>query len=72
MVNKRNFFGTPEAAQQLGMGLKALQVWVWRHPAYRPSERISDDMLWSAEDIDRVRQARQRTAKHGNRRKETI
>jgi hypothetical protein len=72
MIHERNFYGTPEAAQQLGMGLHALQVWVWRHPEYRPSGRISDDMLWTVEDIQRVREARQRTAKHGNRKSSVV
>ncbi len=59
MSNERNFFGTPEVAQQLGIGLKALQMWLSRHPEYRPTLRISgDDLLWSIEEIERVKEAR--------------
>lgn len=70
MNNERSFYGTTEAAEQLGIGFSALQMWLSRHPEYRPVRRFSgDDLLWLPDDIDRVREARQRTAKHGNRRK---
>ena len=75
MTDERNFYGSTEAAELLGLNLNALQAWLSRHPEYRPARRFSgDDLLWTVEDIDRVREARQRTAKHGNRRKakETI
>lgn len=71
MVNERNFYGTPEVAAQLGIGLKTLQAWVHRHPEHRPTGRISDDMLWTVEEIERVIEARSRTAKHGNRKAKT-
>lgn len=70
MIDEHNVYGTPEAAQQLGIKTNTLQAWIYRNPEFRPTRRFSgDDLLWTVEDIDRVRQARQRTAKHGNRRK---
>lgn len=70
MIDERSFYGTPEAAQLLGLETNTLQMWVHRHPEYRPQRRFSgDDLLWTAEDIEKVRQARARTAKHGTRRK---
>lgn len=71
MSDDLEFYGTAEAAQQLNIKHNTLQAWLSRHPEYRPSRRISgDDLLWLPEDIERVRQAREKTAKHG-RRKET-
>ena len=68
MSYERNFYGTLEAAEQLCIEANALKVWLSRHPEYRPQRRFSgDDLLWLPEDIDRVREARQRTKKHGNR-----
>lgn len=68
MTDERDFFGSREAAQQLEMGLNALQAWLYRHPEFRPTSRISgDDLLWTSADIERVKNARQRTKKHGNR-----
>lgn len=74
MIDERSFYGTPEAAQLLGLETNTLQMWVHRHPEYRPARRFSgDDLLWTAEDIQRVREARQAKAKHGNRKaKEAI
>ena len=70
MSYERNFYGTPEAAEQLCIEANALKVWLSRHPEYRPTQRFSgDDLLWLPEDIERVREARPRTAKHGNRSK---
>lgn len=68
MTDGSDFYGSREVAQQLDMQLNALQAWLYRHPEYRPMRRISgDDLLWSAEDIARVREARKKTAKHGRR-----
>jgi hypothetical protein len=73
MTYEVNFYGSTEVAQQLGIELNALQAWLHRHPEYRPQRRFSgDDLLWTPEDIDRVRQARQRTAKHGNRKSNVV
>lgn len=61
MVYDKDFYGTAEVAQELGIGLKALQVWLHRHPEYRPDRRFNgDDMLWNHQDVERVRQARER------------
>lgn len=63
-------YDSRQVATQIGITLSALQVWLMRHPDHRPQRRISgDDLLWTAEDVERVRQARQRTAKYGTRRK---
>ena len=67
MDNEPNVYGTREAGEQLGLQITALRMWLQRHPEYRPKRRISgDDLLWSAEDIERVRQARA-TIKQGQR-----
>lgn len=68
MSNVRDFYGTPEVADQIGINLKALQMWLSRNPDFRPMRRFSgDDLLWTPEEIERVKNARQRTKKHGNR-----
>ncbi len=68
MIHERDFYGSAEAAQKLGIELHSLQVWIHRHPEYRPNRRINkDDLIWSVEDIERVKVARAAKAKHGNR-----
>lgn len=70
MLNEVQVFGSNQVAQELGTSYHALLMWLNRHPEYRPVGRFSgDDLLWTVEDIEKVRQARQRTAKHGTRRK---
>ena len=46
-------FDSRQAATQIGITSKALRVWLV--------------LLWTPEDIERVRQARQAKAKYGNR-----
>ena len=59
MANKRSFYGSREVAESLGIRLVTLQMWLSRNPEYRPRQRISgDDLLWSEEDIERVKLAR--------------
>ena len=59
MSDEQNFYGSQEAGEQLGLKKPALRAWLTRHPEYRPKRRISgDDLLWTREDIERVRQAR--------------
>lgn len=61
MIDDIKIYGTPEAAQQLGIALNTLQVWIHRNPEYRPKRRFSgDDLLWTVEDIERVKAARER------------
>lgn len=61
-------YDSRQAAAQIGITLTNLQVWLMRHPEYRPQRRISgDDLLWLPEDVERVKQARERTKKHGQR-----
>ncbi len=70
-MNNFNIYGSRQAAEQIGITLNNLQMWLARHPEYRPKQRISgDDLLWLPQDIERVKEARQRTAKHGNRKPE--
>ena len=67
MSDERNFYGSQEAGEQLGLKKPALRQWLMRHTEYRPTRRISgDDLLWTREDIERVRQARA-TIKQGQR-----
>lgn len=67
-MNNVNIYGSRQAAEQIGITLNNLQMWLTRHPEYRPTQRISgDDLLWMPEDIERVRVARSAKAKHGNR-----
>lgn len=59
MGNEVNVFDSRQVATQLEMSLDALQMWLSRNPEYRPKRRFSgDDLLWTAEDIERVREAR--------------
>ena len=70
MINEVKVYDSNQVAQELGTSYNALHMWLSRHPEYRPVRRFSgDDLLWTVEDVDRVRQARRRTAKHGNRHK---
>lgn len=51
--------GSKEAAQQLGISHSALKSYLYRYPHLRPATRFSgDDLLWSDEDIERLRQHR--------------
>lgn len=68
-----NAYDSRHAATQIGITLTNLQVWLARHPEYRPQRRISgDDLLWTDEDIERVKEARLGTVKHGRRKEERI
>lgn len=52
---------TSEVVPELGIGHKALITYLYRHPEYRPPERLPNgDYLWSDEDIQRVAEARER------------
>lgn len=56
-------YTTPQVAEQLGITPEALGNWLKRNPDYRPTRRIGFNLLWTAEEIDRVRQGRAETSK---------
>lgn len=68
MSDKRDFFGTAEAAKRLGIKHNTLTAWLTRNPLYRPETRFNtDDLLWTSEDVQRVKEARKKNARHGRR-----
>lgn len=70
MTDKLQVYGSAQAAAQIGITLDNLQVWLRRHPEYRPANRISgDDLLWTPEDIEKVKQER---AKPGKGRRKAV
>ena len=73
MSDEQNFYGSQEAGEQLGLKKPALRAWLTRHPEYRPKRRISgDDLLWTREDIERVRQRGDRKRHQPDKQQEQI
>ena len=64
MFDVNGIYDSKQAAQELDTNRDALLKWLSRTPEYRPKRRFSgDDMLWTSEDIERVKEARQKRRK---------
>ncbi len=59
MSDDLNVYDTPGVARALALKPNTLIAWLSRNPEYKPKRRISgDDLLWTPEDIERVKEAR--------------
>lgn len=62
---------TAQAAEIIGISRKTLIVWLYRHPEFRPKNRIqpSGDFLWTDDEIEKVAESRKSVSKGGRPKK---
>ena len=51
-----------QAAEKLGISYDALRAYIYRFPELRPCITIGRNSMWTADEIDAVRQKRKNTA----------